>query len=243
MVATTVKVGDEFGVMIADGIERFRVTDMTARTVFAVGLSELVDVDGKQIDIATQTERTREFAKSEVVGYLRSEKANRRSISEQEQFWNDQEVGAVLHYDHGFGKFVRGHVAVVHGKNQFVPDALVGNWEPYELPHHTATGEVDHGYFADKIAAGETSAWRPHFSTIVEHSATLNTASYSFGVDPLNSPAIDLTVPEQNDDERREADKEKALRDIARIAGDRSVSTGERLAAITVRLAEHLREA
>jgi hypothetical protein len=180
-----VQIGTEFHAHYADGNPRWRVIGKQGRDAWRCEVVESPDWHGTVKLYSTQ-EIQRAVAQSKVFEDLRQI---------HDDWYAKQEIGSVVHYDNGFGEqWVRGRIALVDGKKQIIPTALVGSrWGTHDLPNRRPDGVIHYPYHADKILKGE--AFQPNESSIYE----ANPEKYR-RLDPRNLPTIDLTVPELDAD-------------------------------------------
>jgi hypothetical protein len=77
-------------------------------------------------------------------------------FSRTDDWWSNQPYGAVLHYDNGGGRYVRGIVVERDGHRHMLPIALVGRWEPHEIVTRAINGQPQYGPYAKMILDQET---------------------------------------------------------------------------------------
>lgn len=144
---------------------------------------------------------------------------------EHEEYFASLPIGTIVHYDEGFGKFVR-CVRVEGAKgNRLKPIALVGNWSEYDLPRRSADGSVRYSSGGRLMEPGFT--FEPNYGSIwerydadrrawsmrgltAEGTAHLNEIGrarfaeqrYQAPFDPTTAEPIDLTLPEPTDEEK-----------------------------------------
>jgi len=81
-------------------------------------------------------------------------------------WWSQQTLGSIVHYDNGFGQYVRGEIIEHQGMKQMLPIALVGEWRPHDLGQRRADGSVYYGPQVNWILNKEPM--QPHSSNMVE---------------------------------------------------------------------------
>lgn len=126
--------------------------------------------------------------------------------SDHEIWWNSQELGATVHYNNGFGQFVRGVIVLDKGDKKMRSTGLVGTWHPHDLPRVDATGNLIEGYHVRQIREG--AIMQPNYSNMVEAVGIREGRE----VDPRGGEAIDITRPELTDEEK-EAKRLNAIRE------------------------------
>jgi len=109
-------------------------------------------------------------------------------------WWKTQEVGATVHYNNGFGSYVRGVIVIEDDEKKMRPTALVGKWAKHDLPRLDAAGNLHEGYHVRSIRDGETM--QPNYSNMVEAVGMRERDVANGFIDPRGQPAIDLTPPQ-----------------------------------------------
>lgn len=109
-------------------------------------------------------------------------------------WWAARKIGETVHYNNGFGQFVRGVIMEVDGEKKMRSTALVGTWGAHDLPRIGPDGNLQEGYHVQKVREGEVM--QPNFSNMVEHAGVDNGVK-----DPRGEPAIDLTRPTPDADQ------------------------------------------
>jgi hypothetical protein len=152
----------------------------------------------------------------------------KRLFENKDDFWARQEIGSVLHYHNGFGEYVRGVVINVDGQHKLKPTALVGEWRKYDLPYRLPNGSIYYPHHADKIVhGGSEAAWAPHESCVYE-SPEFSPNPRFRDVYPRNLPAIDLSLPEPTEAEKRVQKLEQARQHAQKLLSE----VGDPVAAI-----------
>lgn len=136
--------------------------------------------------------------------------SNRRN-----QFYTDLKVGEIVHYHHGFNAWIRCQVVLENNQNTLKPIALVGKWEPHQLPNRYPNGTIRTGHYADKITEGQTM--QPDPATLFESDTFIEKQNIS---DPRYLPEINLTLPPMTSDEQRIADAWKQVEAIQGLRSD-----------------------
>lgn len=197
--------GDTFRAVIADANVLFEVTRATRTNIVAIGVDEPVEIGGRTFasDYAglvkhfTPDEVVRAIARDAFFAEHRAADAARR-----EDFWSALPEGSLVHLSTSDGHgFVRCEVVRTPEGKVAKPVALVGYWNPRDLPRRSATGEpVRDSRFVAAIRAGEPLPSRPEF--FYEHPEFAPRARDASRVDPRTLSAIDLTLPEPTEAEQ-----------------------------------------
>ena len=135
--------------------------------------------------------------------------------TETADFFAGLKVGDVVHYNNGFGCFVRCKVVLKDGQKVLSPIALVGNWSGRDLPYRRDNGSVYLPYHAQKVLNGG-GEWQPSDTAVYESPNYHKT--HSRDPDPRNLPAINLTLPEPTPEEARTQALNKAIEAVAEMA-------------------------
>jgi hypothetical protein len=136
--------------------------------------------------------------------------ATLRMRDENAEFYASLRDGQVVHYDNGFGQYVRCEAVVDgDGKRALKEVALVGAWREYDLPRRDVDGTVRLGYHAEGVAEGRTIT--PHISCIWESGMGRRS-----GEDPAGMAPLDLSVPDPTPDEEEVA---RLWRKVAEVRG------------------------
>lgn len=206
MSGITVKAGVTFRSVIADCNALWRVESVGGGVAHCVVVNEPWEHRGNTYD-SDYAGMRKPFYVEDVERALRQAQVWDRLADEQEQFYSSLAPGQIVHYNNGFGEFVRCEAIVLEedlrsgpseykaGQTVLQPIALVGNWKDGDLPH---TYRDEHGeeheivpYHAKKVLT-RTGAWRASASCVFE--APGYSSSYKRQGDPTTMDAIDLTV-------------------------------------------------
>jgi hypothetical protein len=175
--ANKVTIGTTFPSMYADSIPLWKVVrDRGGNAYDCVVVSE--DWTGTK----------KVFGGEEILAAKRSQEFYQEMADDHDTFWNNQTVGATVHYHNGFGSFVRGVIVVEDGEKKMRPTALVGKWAAYDLPRIDAAGNFQESYHARQIREG--TLMQPNYSNMVEAVGVRDGET-----DPRGQPEIDLAVP------------------------------------------------
>jgi len=159
-----------------------------------------------------------------------------------DSFWNDVEVGKIVHYSNGWQKFVRGEVVQdSDGSKKMKPIALIGDWDKYELPMRNPNGEIKNGYHVQSIIDGKLFAPNPSSIWEAMTSEQRSVKAYedaNAAGGPSKMPAVDITIPEMNPEESRLARIESLLEKIPEAATKWDTSPEERIESVRALLAQ-----
>jgi hypothetical protein len=171
MSESTIGKGVRFAALHVDDVVTFEVKRRQGRGAWRAVVVDNEDFAG--------TERV--FTTEEIEAALRRAAMAKESARAQGAWFDGLQLGATIHYNNGFGAYVRTTVVAVEGKNMLRPLALVGRWQ---------TGSAD--YFIAKIRSRE--AWRPHHTLCFESG---NAHARCGDFDPTTAAAIPLDTLEQ----------------------------------------------
>ena len=126
---------------------------------------------------------------SDVIPQIESERKMKAKAKTDDEWWDSQEVGTILHYHNGFGEFVRCEVVdgpwasglsgEEHTSKHLQPIALVGEWRNLRSD----------GFHAKKVLNRE-GGWRPSTGNIYEHPDYVGSSSK--GINPTDLPALEI---------------------------------------------------
>jgi hypothetical protein len=203
---STVRIGTTFSSVFADGNYTWKVV----KRIGGNPLSWLCEI----VDEGTQ----KAFLDSEIRSKISQRKNIERYLAERETWWDDQKIGTVLHYNNGFGDWIRGEVVDVDGKKVMKPTALVGKWRESEYrPKYRADGELDVPYHVRSIRDSE--GWRPDTGCVWEASDHQR-KQYE---DPTTMAPLDISIPELPKEQKEEAalwQKVNQVRDLLNLTND-----------------------
>jgi hypothetical protein len=228
---------------IAPGV-RFRAVradsnplwEVKSRKRPGVWVCECIDepflIDGKPYPSDFAGERdlfTAEF----IAAALRHQEAFEAMVDTEALFWDNVPLGTVLHYHHSFGKWARGRV-VACTTNRGEPtglavEALVGDWNPYDLPHRGPDGRPAYSSGGHLL---ENEPWRPHSGNVFESGNGDFTRLKPEWADPTVLPVIDVTIPEPTPERRAAEAQMRTLGAIQKIVEDYQAEPADRLARI-----------
>jgi hypothetical protein len=131
------------------------------------------------------------IALSEVKLYLQQRDAVATLIKQsrsQDDWWAQQTIGAIVHYNNKNNQFVRGVIVQQHGEKMMLPTALVGAWWRFDCWRRSADGTVQYQHYARQII--EHRMIQPNAVAMVE-----NPAHYLRGIDPRIMEPIAFMPP------------------------------------------------
>jgi len=162
---------------------------------------------------------------SQILTAVNYERRLTARFDSQADWFDGLEIGEVVHYDNGFGNFVRCRVVMGTtenvggvnpaenvGRKVLQPIALVGAWRSHDLPKRDRYGDVRLGHHADKIV-NENGAWRPSDTCVFECDAYSQNKRDKL-TDPNLLNPLDLTPPPHSFTESCEAPLWAAIRDV-----------------------------
>lgn len=166
------------------------------------------------------------FNQKELTEQLCRDRMKTNIREEANKFWLSVKIGDTVHFRSSEG-WVRCEVVdgTVNGQTPILaPKALVGPWEPRNLPHRLPNGQVRSSFWADNIHYETTN--RPFPDTIFEAHAFFP-QSDRYG-DPRTMPVVDLGVPPMTKEQEEIARQYNLLEKVAQMAQQ----TGEPIAVL-----------
>jgi hypothetical protein len=180
-------VGKTFRAAYADSNSLWEVKRKRGRGVYECTIvNEPITIDGKTFD-GDYAGTTKVFTAEDVERSIRMAEFCRSLMNEHEAFYESLQVGAIVHYAHGFGEFVRCEVVELTeetligfhrdpvGTKVLKPLALVGGWRSYDLKSES--------YHPKQIRDGKLM--KPNASNIYE-----NPKAEIRGTDPRQMPVL-----------------------------------------------------
>lgn len=134
------------------------------------------------------------LTKKDILASARHDEAVAKLSAKRAGWWAGLKVGATVHYDNGFGEFVRGVIVKHKGENKMRPTALVGGWKAHDLPKRMYTGEVICGTYASRLR-GETEnePMQPNSANMFESPDYCGSGKGK--ADPAKMKPLDLSDP------------------------------------------------
>lgn len=203
MKTLTIKIGigTRFNYSYADGNPVWQVMEARGRGTWICEVVECPDYVGTRKCFSTE----------EIHASIGMANLWKRLEDDSETFYSSLQPGSIIHYNFGFGAFVRCEVTK---DRQLLPIALVGNWNSTQLPQRRANGSIYLGYHAEQIE--KKKPMKPHASNLYEFSSHLQKTQKN----PHTLLPIDLSVPEMTERAKINAKKAIVLQRIQKIIQD-----------------------
>jgi hypothetical protein len=166
------------------------------------------------------------FPKAEILKMVKQAKARTAMFKRADDWWEDRQIGEIVHYSNGFGSYVRGEIVVATkadtkgtynsddlvGKKAMKEIALVGDWKSHDLPSRFVDGTIHYGHHAEGVLNGKVM--RPHESNMYEANISKKDASSRelaarHPADPRKMKPVSLELPPMTDAEIALADAVK----------------------------------
>ncbi len=167
------------------------------------------------------------FTTEQINGSINMSKLWENLANEGENFYTSLPIGTIVHYSNGQNQYVR---CKVTSGNNLLPIALVGAWQPYDLPRRMGDGTIYNGYHCDSIKNGKV--FKPHASNVYEYNLTKKSASAQpFGfknwTDPRGLTPLNFDVPPMTPEEEMKAAKVRTVNQIQNICGQDMTAEGK----------------
>lgn len=179
-------------------------------------VNEPIEFDGRVLD-GDYAGARKAFLREEITRALRFENYWDSVNKQGEEFYDTLQVGQIVHYSHGFGQYVRCRIMFENKKKVLLPFALVGEWRSFDLPRRMDNGDIQPGYYAEKVRAGELFESRA--ANIWEYDRN--------GDDPSGLEPIDLSIPEMTPEQVVVANKWRKIDLIRNIVSNYEESDPE----------------
>ena len=127
---------------------------------------------------------------ADVRALVGQERAWQGIMDEHDAFISGLPLGAIVHYNNGFGQFIRCERVEGERGKRLMPIALIGNWSDYDLPRRNVDGSVTLGYNAERIV--NRDPFEPNYSSIWEAKDDKGKAWFMRGLNPDGSPPAHL---------------------------------------------------
>ena len=194
-----VKVGDTFRSAYADSNPLWRVMGRAGTGMWrCVTQPETIVVGGKSMVVDDYAGVARGFTTSDIERTKAWAKRFENVMSDHERFISELPIGAVVHYNDSFKRWIRLVRVAGEEHKRLLPVALLGDWSKWDLPHRLPDGSIDRGYHAERILKGD--AMEPNISCIYEGMSATSRARHE---DPRNMVPVSLDVPDMNDGDVR----------------------------------------
>ncbi len=135
------------------------------------------------------------FGGEEILRYAAMAEMWSNMADEHADWWKARKVGETVHYNNGFGSYVRGVIVIEDGEKKMRVTALVGKWSSHDLPRLDAAGNLFEGTYAQYVRDG-VYTMQPNYSNMVEAVGMRERDLDNGFIDPRGQPAIDLTLPQ-----------------------------------------------
>jgi hypothetical protein len=189
-----IKINDTFRSAYADSNALWKVIKKKSGDVYLCEIvNEPVEYDGKVFD-GDYAGTQKVFLAQEVERSINFERVFDKIRQNHDEYYDSLVEGQIVHYHNGFGEYVR---CRVNQDNKLVPFALVGNWRSHDLPKYLPDGTVYLPYRCKQIAS--QTPFKPNASNIFEYPEFSDKNKF----DPTNAPEVNISVPEQTDEEKR----------------------------------------
>ncbi len=141
------------------------------------------------------------FMPKEIEKAITWQKSINNAFTNRERFYDNLQLGDIIHYHNGFNNWVRCEVVTDEGIKKLLQKELVGDWKSHDLPRRVnGTVQLGHAQYLGQL-------FRPDPSNLFEGTCK----RYP---DPRNLPAINLDVPPPTQQETQIARLWKAANDI-----------------------------
>jgi hypothetical protein len=179
-------------------------------------VNEQITIDGRVLD-GDYAGVQKAFLREEISRALNFENYWDKVNKQGEEFYNTLGDGQIVHYSHGFGQYIRCRIVSKNNKKSLLPFALVGEWRSLDLPRRMDNGDIQPGYYAEKVQNGELFEARA--ANIWEYDRK--------GDDPSDLEPIDLSIPEMTPEEVVVANKWRKIDLIRNIVSNYEESNPE----------------
>ena len=188
-------------------------------------VNEPIEIDGETYDGDYGGEQ-KSWLSREILGSIGMSSIFQDCANKTEEFYARLNVGDIIHYCDGFGKYVRCAIVLADdGEKYAKPIALVGDWKKRDLPRRSRDGSINLGYQAKKILEPDENQSRCRFDVSVVHEGEYQHKSGRCPGDPAELVPIDLTVPEMNAKEKEDAQCFKLLSLVRNAVDDGLMGT------------------
>ena len=225
-VTTKVSKGMEFRAVYADSNALWKVLRHLGGGAWLCEIvNEPIEIDGETYDGDYGGEQ-KSWLSREILGSIDMSSIFQNCADKTEEFYARLNVGDIIHYCDGFGKYVRCAITLagtVNGGEKYAkPIALVGDWKKRDLPRRSQDGSIYLGYQAERILEpDETKPWRPNVSVVHEGEYQGRCPG-----DPAELVPIDLTVPEMDTKEKEDAQYFRLLSLVRDVVDDGLMGKG-----------------
>ena len=226
---TRVRKGMTFRAVHGDSNALWEVTGSAGRGVWhCVIVDEPIEINGATYpgDYAGVTDV---FTSNRILAEIRSAMFMADLARRDKEEADAYPAGTLVHGEAARGRWIRGTVVDTPDGKKIRCEALVGDWQPHDLPRRHADGSIGEGGFhAKAVAAGDLRPLAPR--TIYESGED----RYADWDDPTGMDPVDLTVPPMTAEEQARAAKVRrciaigdAVRDAMRTDFDVDAALAE----------------
>lgn len=128
----------------------------------------------------------------DIDAYAHRDEALAAMFKNDDDWWDSQKPGTVLHYHNSQGDYVRGEIIVKDDKVQLKSIALVGEWRN-DRARRWPDGRITTGFHAQKVLDGDT--FQPNARSVYEHPKFSSPRGDKATFDPRTAEPIDLELP------------------------------------------------
>jgi hypothetical protein len=189
-----IKINDTFRSTYADSNALWKVIKKKSSDVYLCEIvNETFECNGKVFS-GDYAGVQKVFLSEEINRAVNFKKASEKIKQNCDNYYESLTEGQIVHYHNGFGEYVR---CKVNQDKQLVPFALVGRWRTYDLPKRLADGTVQLSYQCKQIL--NQTPFKPNALNIFEYSEFSDKNNFS----PINAPEVDISIPEQTEEEKQ----------------------------------------
>lgn len=214
---------------VADGAAQYMIVDGPGRYGSRTFLIHLNYGDGYQY------RGVEHFPKAKIIQMAKSAREYKKLFERRTDWWEEREIGEIVHYCDGHGKYVRGEIVQTDDGKAMKEVALVGDWGQHDLPRRYIDGTVHYPYHAQKVVEGDTS--KPNSSNMYEYLLGKRDASSRellarHKVDPRKLKPVSLELPPMTKEETEMARVEKLRQAVIETLKD--IGSGDKVNAESI---------
>ena len=189
-----IKINETFRSTYADSNALWKVIKKKSSDVYLCEIvNEIFEYDGKVFN-GDYAGIQKVFLAEEINRAVNFKKASEKIKQSCDNYYDSLTEGQIVHYHNGFGEYIR---CKVNQDKELIPFALVGRWRAYDLPKRLADGTVHLSYYCNQIL--NQKPFKPHASNIFEYPEFSDKNNFS----PINAPEVDVSIPEQTEEEKQ----------------------------------------
>jgi hypothetical protein len=209
-----IKINDTFRSAYADSNALWKVIKKKSSDVYLCEIvNEPVEYDGKVFD-GDYAGTQKVFLAQEVERSINFERVFDKIRQNHDEYYDSLVEGQIVHYHNGFGEYVR---CRINQDKKLVAFALVGNWRIHDLPKRLADGKIHLSYYCKMIMNQEP--FKPNASNIFEFPGFSDKNNFS----PINAPEVDISIPEQTEEEKQISNLWITVNEIQREISDNTI--------------------